>query len=291
MDRETYLPYSDPEKFTASLALSDQGKELPRPCQNPAFWRGKKRIFITVTIVLAAFVAGIVIGVVVSTTRKHDPGQPPLPASSFSVESASPSTSAPAPISSFQPIPSPQPVPTTLATAFKSSSWIWQGAQALIGVPSGDWAFRKTLPTSTAPAKEAIALLTVDDAFQLYHNGQLIAENSTLGWQMATAVHINLDPNFNVFAIQAHNSPLSADPNENTPAGLLASIQISYADGSTTTISSDDTWRVIQPIPDEFESTSFDDTLWQSAAAMATYGSGPWGNIAIPTQVYNPPAR
>ncbi|KAF8891020.1 hypothetical protein BD779DRAFT_1387952, partial [Infundibulicybe gibba] len=167
---------------------------------------------------------------------------------------------------------------------FQSSSWIWQDAQGPTGVPGGNWAFRKTLPISTAPAREAIALLTVDNGFQLYHNGQFIAENSTLGWQMATAVHVSLDPNSNVFAIQAHNSPSRTDSNANSAAGLLASIQILYTDGTTTTISSDATWRVTQPVPDGFQSPSFNDAQWQSAIVAAAYGSGPWGYIVIPPQ-------
>ncbi|KAF8891019.1 hypothetical protein BD779DRAFT_1469100 [Infundibulicybe gibba] len=147
----------------------------------------------------------------------------------------------------------------------------------------------KDPPASTTPATQAVALLTVDNGFQLYHNGQLIAANidtdTPPGWQMATAVHIDLDPNSNVFAIQAHNSPADTDPNGNSSAGLLASIQVSYADGTTAIISSDTTWRAAQPIPSGFQLPSFNDTQWQLATALAKYGFGPWA-----TQVTIPPS-
>ncbi|KAF8891022.1 hypothetical protein BD779DRAFT_1469104 [Infundibulicybe gibba] len=173
------------------------------------------------------------------------------------------------------PIPTPQPIPATLAAAFRSSSWIWQDPQALMGVPSGNWAFRKTLPASTVPAKEAIVLLTKLD----------------LGMENGEAVQIDLDPNSNVFAVQARNSRFGADPNGNSSAGLLASIQISYADGTTTTISSDDTWRVTQPVPDGFQSPSFDDTQWQFAVTLVNYGLGRGGTLQSPPQVSHFPAH
>ncbi|KAF8884500.1 hypothetical protein BD779DRAFT_778337 [Infundibulicybe gibba] len=225
-----------------------------------------------------------------SRSHHHTMDQPP-PSRVSSSENPPNAVPTPSSTSTLGPIPSLQPSPAALAAIFQSSFWIWQGTEALTGVPSGDWAFRKTLPISTAPAREAIALLTVDDGFQLYHNGQFIGENSTLGWQMATAVRVNLDPGPNVFAIRAHNSPSRGNPNGNSSAGLLASIQILYTDGTTTTISSDDTWYVAQPLPDGFQLPSFDDTAWPSATTLVKHGSGPWGYIALPPQVSYLPAR
>ncbi|KAF8891033.1 hypothetical protein BD779DRAFT_1515893 [Infundibulicybe gibba] len=298
--------YSDSERSIGSssqvwnthLLTVDRSKELPKLRQNPAFWRRKRRNIIIIILVITALVAGIVAGVTIAVSKKHHtsqslPSSAPSSANSSSspissvLPSISPSSSSSAP----GPIPSRQPVPATLAAAFQSSFWIWQGAQALTGVQSGDWAFRKTLPTSTAPAREAVALLTADNSFQLYHNDQLVAESSPLGWEMATAVHVNLDPSSNVFAIQAHNFNADADPNGNSSAGLLASIQISYADGATAIISSDNTWRVTQPIPDGFQSPSFNDTQWQFATTLVKYGFGPWGTqVTIPLG-YNITAR
>ncbi|KAF8891027.1 hypothetical protein BD779DRAFT_223403 [Infundibulicybe gibba] len=294
--------YSDPERSTVSsstqiwnthLLTVDRSKELPKLRQNLAFWRRNKRNVIIIIFILIALTAGAVVGVVVAVSKKHHVDQsspssaPPSAHSSSPVGSVSPptssSSSAPAPISTHQPLP------PTLATTFRSATWIWQGAQARINIPSGDWAFRKTLPTSAAPATRAAVMLAVDNSFILYHNGRLIAASpNTDGpeWEFATAIQVNLDPNSNVFAIQAHNSPPSdADINGVTAAGLLASIQITYADNTTATVSSDATWRVTQPVPDGFQSPSFDDSQWPSATILGTYGCTPWDDTVMTPKV------
>ncbi|KAF8891023.1 hypothetical protein BD779DRAFT_1799341 [Infundibulicybe gibba] len=200
---------------------------------NPPSWTNKKYAVVAI-IIFAITVAGIVIGVTADVHHTTvSPSNNQVIRSSLPVLPSPSSASAPA--------------QTTLTATFRSSSWIWLGA-ILAVEPAGDWVFQKTLPISTAPAKEAAILLTVDDT------------NANLAkWQNATAVRGNLDPNSNAFAVQAHNSPSDTDASAGSYAGLLASIQISYADGNTTTISSDATWRVTQPIPDGFQSPSFDD--------------------------------
>ncbi|KAF8877700.1 hypothetical protein BD779DRAFT_1556652 [Infundibulicybe gibba] len=234
-------------------------------------------------LVLITLVAGIATGVAVGI-HAHRP-QVPTPASSTSSAANSSSTSLASPTS---PVPSappgspPQSIPATLTTAFPNSSWIWMGAQALVEAPAGDWAFRISLPTSPAPATTAIVLLTVDDHFVLYHNGQLVANSTDLRlyWKFAPAFLVSLDPGSNMFAIRATNAGPSI-------AGLIASIQISYADGSTTTIASDSTWRVTQPVPDGFESPSFDDSQWVPATVLAKYGEKPWLDaVELPSDVY-----
>ncbi|KAF8891018.1 hypothetical protein BD779DRAFT_223256 [Infundibulicybe gibba] len=311
MGTEVHLQYTRPEKPVGStspsssqvwdknLLAANRAKELPA-LESPSFWRRKKVVAIGIGILIFVLVAALVVGLVVGLTgKKHHVDQAsttsgtaplassPIPTASTALAPSSSSSSAPTPIATQQ------PVPATLATAFQSSSWIWLGAQALTGVPAGDWAFRKTLPTSTAPAREAVALLTADNGFLLYHNGQLIAAdtNTVEGWKLATAVHVDLDPSSNVFAIQARNFPSDTDPNGNSSAGLLASVQITYADGSTAIMSTDASWHAAQPVPGGFQAASFDDSKWQSAAVLAKYGDGPWAaQVAIP-QSYNITAR
>ncbi|KAF8877685.1 hypothetical protein BD779DRAFT_1475088 [Infundibulicybe gibba] len=287
--------YSGPENLTFTvppssriwntrLLAANRSKELPKLRQNPAFWRRKKHIIMIMILVLVALGAGIAIGLAVGIHTHRS--QAPAAASSTSSAASSSSTSSTSPTS---PVPStppgtpPRRIPTALATTFLNSSWIWMGSQALTGVPAGDWAFRISLPTSPAPATTAIILLTVDDHFVLFHNGQLVANSTDLRlyWRLATAFPVSLDPNSNMFAIRANNaSPGSI-------AGLIASIQISHGDGSTTTISSDSTWRVTQPIPDGFESPSFDDSQWAPATVLVKYGAAPWlDQVYLPPDVY-----
>ncbi|KAF8874980.1 hypothetical protein BD779DRAFT_1678465 [Infundibulicybe gibba] len=285
--------YSDPERLMPTIPSSsrirnihlltvDRSKELPELRQNPAFWRRKKHIIIIVLVVIA-LVGGVTVGVAVGT-RPHRT-QDVTTASSISSATSSSPTSSVSPTSPVPLAPSGSPplrVPTALKTEFLNSSWIWMGSQALTGIPAGDWAFRVSLPTSSAPATKAIILLTVDDYFVLYHNGQLVANSTSqnLYWRLATAFPINLDPGSNVLAIRARNAVQSI-------AGLLSSIQISYADGSITTIPSDSAWRVTQPVPDGFESLSFDDSQWAPATVLVKFGSEPWSNqVELPSEMY-----
>ncbi|KAF8891031.1 hypothetical protein BD779DRAFT_223526 [Infundibulicybe gibba] len=297
MVKTAKIQYPDPERLTGPsssriwnthLLTVDRSKELPK---NPAFWREKKRTVITILLVLIVLVAGIIVGVVVAVSKIHHADKPPPSSALSPANSSSPTGSTPPSTSSSSsalgPISTRQPLPPTFATTFKSAAWIWQGAQARINIQSGDWAFRKTLPTSASPATQAAIMLVADNSFILYHNGQLIAASpDTNGpeWEFATAIQVDLDPDFNVFAIQAHNSP-PEDPNipGGTAAGLLVTIQISYADGTTASISSDSTWRVAQPVPNGFQSPSFNDTQWESATILGNYGCSPWEDtIVIP---------
>ncbi|KAF8891017.1 hypothetical protein BD779DRAFT_1784883 [Infundibulicybe gibba] len=234
MGAEVHLQYTPPQYMLPQYTVPPEKQSGAAGAGESVLLEEKEGRGNGIGILIFVLVAGLVVGLVVGLAgRNRHVNQPSTTsgptASSTALVPPSSSSSAPTPIATQQ------PVPATLTAAFQSSSWIWQSAQALTGVPAGDWAFRKTLPTSTAPAREAVALLTADNGFLLYHNGQLIAAdtNTVEGWKLATAVHINLDPSSNVFAIQASNLPSNIDTKAGSPAGLLASVQITYADGST----------------------------------------------------------
>ncbi|KAJ7494205.1 hypothetical protein FB451DRAFT_992115, partial [Mycena latifolia] len=73
-------------------------------------------------------------------------------------------------------------------------------------------------------------------------------------------------PSFNVFAVNASTS--------GTRGGLLATILLTYTDGTTDTLLSDGTWRANKGLPVGFEQLSFDDTVWPGATVVAAYNAG-----------------
>ncbi|KAJ6582700.1 hypothetical protein DFH09DRAFT_1076570 [Mycena vulgaris] len=64
---------------------------------------------------------------------------------------------------------------------------------------------------------------------------------------------------------------------------LLATILLTYSDGTTDTLRSDSSWRVHAEIPVGFEQLSFDDTAWAVATVAGAYGAEPWETVNIPS--------
>lgn len=182
----------------------------------------------------------------------------------------------------------------SLIAKFQSSSWIWTAETSPPNAPPGDRAFRKTFVTpSGKTASKATILTTVDDRFSLYVNGNLIGSspNTTDIWKNAQTFTTSLTGTSNLFAIRATNL---ADVNNggNSPAGLIAAIQITYTDGSSDIIVSDTTWKATSTIPSNFQSPSTSDSSWPNAVVQASYGQGPWGSSVTfpgtPTTVADP---
>lgn len=134
-------------------------------------------------------------------------------------------------------------------------------------------------------AASALVLLSVDDRFSFYVNGNLVGSSPTTpdNWKNATTYSVTLAATSNVFAIRGINNPdvMSGGPN---PAGVLAAIQITFSDGTTSVLSSSSGWRSTKAIPNDFESPSLDDSQWAPAAVLFKYGEGPWlSDVAVPT--------
>ncbi|KAJ6500577.1 lectin [Mycena sanguinolenta] len=165
-------------------------------------------------------------------------------------------------------------VPHVAALDFGAAQWIWTNEISGGNAPVGARAFRKdfTPPLGKTPV-EANILITVDNGLTLYVNGGEIGTGDD--FRYAELFCVALRPCLNVFAVTGVNT--------GGPAGLLATIQITYSDGSTSTIASDTTWRASTTVPAGYEQLSFDATSWTPAIAQGGYGVSPWGQIAIPS--------
>ncbi|KAF7294723.1 hypothetical protein MIND_01009700 [Mycena indigotica] len=161
------------------------------------------------------------------------------------------------------------------ALDFGKSQWIWTNEVTSPGatVPTGSRAFRKTFtpPLGKTPVTANI-LMDVDDAFTLFVNGAEIGFADRVPY--AEQFCVALQPCLNVFAVTAVNTGGSA--------GLLAAIEVTYSDGSTSTLISDTTWRYSLTVTSGYEQLSFDDNAWTPALSQATYGAAPWGQIETP---------
>ncbi|KAJ7184334.1 lectin [Mycena filopes] len=157
---------------------------------------------------------------------------------------------------------------------FGASKWIWTNEVSGGNAPVGARAFRKTFtPPLGKTAVQADIIMTVDNGLTLYVNGGQVGTGGD--FRFAERFCVPLRPCLNVFAVTGVNA--------GGPAGLLATIQITYSDGSTSTIVSDTTWRYSINVPSGYEQLSFDDNSWAPAIAEGAYGVAPWGQIAIPS--------
>jgi hypothetical protein len=140
--------------------------------------------------------------------------------------------------------------------------------------PLGARAFRKdfTPPLGKTPVQADI-LMTVDNGLTLYVNGGEVGTGGD--FRFAERFCVPLRPCLNVFAVTGVNT--------GGPAGLLAAIQITYSDGTTSTLVSDTTWRYSTSVPTGYEQLSYDANSWPTAIAEGAYGVAPWGQIAIPS--------
>jgi hypothetical protein len=68
-------------------------------------------------------------------------------------------------------------------------------------------------------------------------------------------------------------------PVEKNPAGLMASLQISFDQQETIHIVTDHSWCVADQEHPQWQQTEFDDRRWTPAREMASAGNGPWGQI------------
>lgn len=111
-----------------------------------------------------------------------------------------------------------------------------------------------------------------------YVNGDHIGNGSGPGEaKLARRFCASLLPSFNVFAVNASTS------NPGTVSGgLIATILLTYSDGTTDLLLTDSSWRVSAGVPVGFEQLSFDDTAWRVATVVGAYGASPWGAVAIP---------
>ncbi|KAG6914421.1 hypothetical protein DXG01_000465 [Tephrocybe rancida] len=174
--------------------------------------------------------------------------------------------------------------PDSLADAFRHASWIWTLEADSPYAPAGDRVFRRTYtPPGTLTSVFADIIMTVDDEFSLYVNGIYIGGTQTEGsWTAAQRFNVSLQPGATVFAVRGKNV-LNGATGEDTTAGVLAAIEITHSDGSTSTLISNNNWLASKVIPTNFEQPHTDDSAWPEAHLISQYGAPPWLNgIAVP---------
>ena len=168
--------------------------------------------------------------------------------------------------------------------------WIWfPESNPAHDAPAEKRYFRKrfTLPEGRAITRARL-FASADDWFTARLNGEKIGAEGN--WQIGKQFNDlarRLTPGTNVLAILAQNNPADVPAN---PAGLIACLEIRFADGETMRLMSDATWRSAKNSEADWDTTSFDDSAWSPAQTIASYGDPPWGKIGGQSEFDGPQA-
>ncbi len=163
--------------------------------------------------------------------------------------------------------------------SFEGCHWVWfpEGNPAL-AAPVAQRFCRRTfvLPAGKA-VLQAKLRVAVDDWCSARLNGQNLGtcENWKAGSQFNDLARL-LKPGTNVVAILAENKAASVAAN---PAGLIASLEVRFADGESLKLASDASWRWSTNSAGGWDTVAFNDATWANGLVIGRHGDGPWGEI------------
>lgn len=156
--------------------------------------------------------------------------------------------------------------------------WIWANGSKVGDQPPGKVYFRKViaLPANQKIAR-AVFLLTADDTFQLFINGQPAGKGSRKGVAREDVTSL-LKPGSNLVAIEARND--GANPN---PAGVVGRLIIFSKDNDNQPliVPTDGSWQTSHEVKADWNSVNFDASEWKPAATVARFGDAPLGKIPL----------
>jgi hypothetical protein len=168
------------------------------------------------------------------------------------------------------------PVPAHWTTGVKAAaSWIWypEGRPAE-DAPAEPRFFRRRFDVP-ADVRAAELRVAADDACEVFVNGARVGAHDTWRKAVVFAVGKMLVRGGNLLAVRAENRPA---PGKN-PAGLIARLTVTLADGRELIVVSGDTWRAEKRERPGWQRVALDDSAWKAAIVAAPFGGGPWGKI------------
>ena len=166
---------------------------------------------------------------------------------------------------------------------FSGAKWIWP--EKIDSAPLGKAAFRKTFDFGGAVAKASLAL-TADNSYKAYLNGKEISSGTNFKSAALVDITKNVKVGKNVLAVEVDN--FGDAPN---PAGLLGSLKVVLENGNEFILKTDETWKAVYGVPNNFQNMDFGDSGWNDAAGITTYGGGPWNDVSIDVPRKSLPAR
>jgi HEAT repeat protein len=165
---------------------------------------------------------------------------------------------------------------------FDGAKWIWfsSGFEEELGqLPAAVNYFRAAseIPEN-AKVKSAEIIITCDNLFVLYLNGQSVgesqADNSAWSKPKRWDVSSRLVPGRNVVAVQAVNTLPG-------PAGLIVKLIVTLADDRQVVLATNATWMASGTQRPNWQDPEFDDSHWNDARVVGQFGDAPWRSVAV----------
>jgi len=168
------------------------------------------------------------------------------------------------------------------------AKWIWHAADPVLKAPAAPRLFLSTL---TLPADvridKAELYVLADDNYKFVINTVLVAghEPNQSGWQNVRAVDVTtrLRPGQNELRAEVVNALEG-------PAGLLAKLVVTTADGKTITHVTDDAWKSAADPGANWHDRAIDTAPLPACRVLGDFGMAPWGKAKLAQLVLPPVA-
>jgi hypothetical protein len=168
----------------------------------------------------------------------------------------------------------------------QKAKWIWfREGNPAAAAPVAKRYFSRTITIEPGRTiRSARAVMTADNAFQLWVNGKLAGQGDNFTTARVIDIRRLLKPGKNVLAVLADNG--GEGPN---PAGLIGSIHIQFSDGRTTEINTNSKWQAAKTVGSENWTTAANVADgWAPAMELGPLGMHPWGIVEPSTEQPRP---
>lgn len=160
---------------------------------------------------------------------------------------------------------------------FGDCPWVWypeENTDPREKAPAGPRYFRKVIELPSEKAiKRARLLLTADDSFELFCNGQPAGRGAGYNAPQIADLTNRLQPGRNTLAIVATNASPS-------PAGVCGRLRVEFESGESSEWLIDSTWKAFPRAVAGWNQVDFDDSAWPFAVVVGKMGDKPWGAIS-----------
>jgi len=167
--------------------------------------------------------------------------------------------------------------------------WMWYPeGDAKASAPVGTRLFRREFVVGEGrELTSAICVVTADNSFKMFLNSRRIRNGSNFKEAVAADVKEHIRAGKNVLAVEANNEGDS--PN---PAGVLAILDLRFADGGSMVVTSDGTWHTSKTGTPDWMNVDFDAGDWSNVRVVGAYGTDPWGQVNVSSgALFLPPAQ
>ena len=161
----------------------------------------------------------------------------------------------------------------------EKARWIWHNeGHPAASAPVGKRYFRRVFALPAGQnIQSAVAVMTADNAFELWVNGRRAGAGNNFHVADTMNVAPLLKPGVNVLAVTAENG--SDAPN---PAGLIGAVAIRFDDGLALALNTDGKWETATSVQDGWTAAATTEG-WTPALELGPLGMQPWGEVARPS--------